>query len=724
MADGKRTVTIDLIGHDRTSPAFSSASRSAHQAEGAFSKAGKTFAAVGRAAATGLVVGVGAASVAMKVFVGDARESERVTKITVSQIKTTGGAANLTAKQIGALATAVSDKTGIDDEAIQANENLLLSFRGIRDEVGKGNKIFSRTTALAQDMATVMGTDASSATLQLGKALNDPVKGLSKLTRSGVVFTDQQVKQVTAMEKAGNKLGAQKVILREVAHEFGGAAAAAATPMDHLKVTLHNVSEAIGKQLLPFIDKGANALLGIIKGFQDGTGTGGRLAGIFHQIANGIKAVVPVVASLVGWVKDNLVPTFVMIATGVGPQLRATFERIFGAIKAHQGVFTQLAQIFRVFAMVQIPLVKAALKTIGVAFQAIVIVLDKVVLPAIKSFILETLLVFGSVVHGAAKAFGWIPGLGGKLKSADKAFQNFRDKVIGIFNGIHGKGYNLGQDFATGLAAGIRAGGKVAVATAVGVANRVAAGYAAAQQSSSPSKVAIRLGEFFSHGLAVGIKQGGKKALAAIKDLADQVASKIGDLRQQARDIASAAADSIRGVLDVSSIGQAVETTTPGKSIIDPVTGAVTQGPDVTTSTTPSAASVVAQAASNAASFVKDLATMTKKGLPASIIAAVAAAGPISGAGAAHAFATESAADDASVISNNRVIEQAAGQDAARARKASGIDEQIASSKRLENKLDRVIEALKHHAVGDVTLKGEDIYVSFKRTEKKHQRAG
>lgn len=41
------------------------------------------------------------------------------------------------------------------------------------------------------------------------------------------------------------------------------------------------------------------------------------------------------------------------------------------------------------------------------------------------------------IIHGAADAFGWVPGLGGKLKTAAKEFDSFRDSVNASLNGIH-----------------------------------------------------------------------------------------------------------------------------------------------------------------------------------------------------------------------------------------------------------------------------------------------
>ena len=77
-------------------------------------------------------------------------------------------------------------KTGIDDEAIQSGENLLLTFTNIRNEAGKGNDVFNQATETMTDMSVALGQDMKSRRRQLGKALNDPIKGITALSRVGV----------------------------------------------------------------------------------------------------------------------------------------------------------------------------------------------------------------------------------------------------------------------------------------------------------------------------------------------------------------------------------------------------------------------------------------------------------------------------------------------------------------------------------------------------------
>lgn len=193
--------------------------------------------------------------------ISEARESQKVNALTAQVIKSTGGAANLTAVQVGNLATAISNKTGIDDETIQSGESLLLTFKNVRNEAGRGNDVFSQATGIMTDMSVALGQDTKSSAIQLGKALGDPIKGVTALQRVGVSFTESQKKQIKTLVEGGHTLGAQKIILKELRSEFGGAAAAAATPAQRLAVVWGNVKEAIGTKLLPVLDTIATVIM-------------------------------------------------------------------------------------------------------------------------------------------------------------------------------------------------------------------------------------------------------------------------------------------------------------------------------------------------------------------------------------------------------------------------------------------------------------------------------
>jgi len=189
-------------------------------------------------------------------------EAQKVMAQTEAVLESTGGQANVTKDQVVQLAGSLRDLTGVDDDAVQASENLLLTFTAIRNEAGKGNDIFNQTEKAVVDMATAMNNGAipsmeqlNSTTIQVGKALNDPISGMTALRRVGVRFTEDQVKLITKLQESGDLMGAQKLILQELALEFGGAGKAAGQTMAGqlaiLMSHVQDVAEDVGEALMP-----------------------------------------------------------------------------------------------------------------------------------------------------------------------------------------------------------------------------------------------------------------------------------------------------------------------------------------------------------------------------------------------------------------------------------------------------------------------------------------
>jgi phage-related minor tail protein len=118
-------------------------------------------------------------------------------------LKSTGGIAHVSAKQIDEMATSLLNKTGIDDETVKSGENLLLTFKNIRNEAGKGNDMFNQATKATLDLSVAFGKSVPQAAILVGKALNDPIKGLTALQRVGVTFTAQQREQIKALVASG-----------------------------------------------------------------------------------------------------------------------------------------------------------------------------------------------------------------------------------------------------------------------------------------------------------------------------------------------------------------------------------------------------------------------------------------------------------------------------------------------------------------------------------------
>ena len=230
------------------------------QAEASTQSAGSRLKSFGKAAVVAAgAAGLGALVATMKIGIDEFSEAAKVSAQTEATIKSTGKAANVSAKHVEDLATSLMNKSGVDDEAIQSGENLLLTFTRIRNEAGKGNDVFDQTTKAALDMSVALGTDVKTAAMQLGKALNDPIKGVTKLQRSGVTFTEAQKEQIKTLESTGHHLEAQKIILAEVRKEFGGSAEAAGKTLpgqiNILKQSFSNLAGQIVGTLAPALAK-------------------------------------------------------------------------------------------------------------------------------------------------------------------------------------------------------------------------------------------------------------------------------------------------------------------------------------------------------------------------------------------------------------------------------------------------------------------------------------
>jgi hypothetical protein len=216
----------------------------------------------------------------------------------------------------------------------------LLTFTNVRNEAGRGNDIFDRATKTVLDMSTALGEDGKSASIQLGKALNDPIKGVTALRRVGVQFTDGQKAQIKQMVKTGNTMGAQKLILKELNREFGGSAKAAGDTLpgklNILKETMRNLGGQIATKLAPQIthvvtqitnwiskSKNQKAIMDIVKGAVGALRTAvGILSGGFRVLsrlvggnANAIKVLIGLYA---GWKLASLASRIVGVATSFG----------------------------------------------------------------------------------------------------------------------------------------------------------------------------------------------------------------------------------------------------------------------------------------------------------------------------------------------------------------------------------------------------------------------
>jgi hypothetical protein len=166
-------------------------------------------------------------------------------------LKSTGNAAGRTLDDLTRMASELQKNTLFGDEEILQNATAqLLTFTNI------AGKEFDRTQKAALDLATRLGGDLKSASIQLGKALNDPIANLSALSRSGIQFSKEQKEVIKSLAETGELAKAQGIILDELERQYGGSAEAAAEAdggITQLGNAIGDLGEEIGKIIVPML---------------------------------------------------------------------------------------------------------------------------------------------------------------------------------------------------------------------------------------------------------------------------------------------------------------------------------------------------------------------------------------------------------------------------------------------------------------------------------------
>lgn len=195
---------------------------------------------------------VAAASYAVGKFFADsvreAREAEDAIAQLEASVRSTGGAAGFTAKELKGQADALSRLTNFSSEAVQGGLSRLLGYTDIQGES------FKRASRASLDMAQALGIDVSSAAEKVGNALNYPTQSLNSLTKQGFRFTEDQKAMIVQMERAGDMAGAQAIILGELELAYGGSAEAAGQTftgaLDKLGKAWGGIKEAVGNAII------------------------------------------------------------------------------------------------------------------------------------------------------------------------------------------------------------------------------------------------------------------------------------------------------------------------------------------------------------------------------------------------------------------------------------------------------------------------------------------
>jgi hypothetical protein len=204
---------------------------------------------IGGALKKGALVGVAAlaglatAGVKASIAFGEAEAVQRKLNNTLANMGKSGAS-----EAVNQLADDLMRVTGIDDEVIRGGQTVLATFSEIAESAGVQGGAFERATKAALDLSTVFG-GVQQSSVQVGKALQDPIKGVTALGRAGVTFTEEQKALIKSLVDTGDTLGAQDIILKEIEKQVGGNAEASATAADKIKNAFGELEEAFGNLL-------------------------------------------------------------------------------------------------------------------------------------------------------------------------------------------------------------------------------------------------------------------------------------------------------------------------------------------------------------------------------------------------------------------------------------------------------------------------------------------
>jgi DNA-directed RNA polymerase subunit F len=233
---------------------------------GEFGKIGKTV-GIAMAAVGAAVAGAGIATVrfgadSIKAAEAVAQANNRLAQINKS-MGLFGSQTSQVTDRLIKFAEASELNVAVDAEVIKATQAKLLTFKELGQTADEAGGAFDRATLAALDLAAAGFGSAETNAIQLGKALQDPIKGLTALRRAGVTFSEQEKQNIKVLVESGKTLQAQDAILKAIETQVGGTAAATATASDKMKLAFDNISESVGQALLPAFNEFSDELLKI-----------------------------------------------------------------------------------------------------------------------------------------------------------------------------------------------------------------------------------------------------------------------------------------------------------------------------------------------------------------------------------------------------------------------------------------------------------------------------
>lgn len=304
------------------------------------------------------VVGIGMSIKAVADFgsscVKAADSANKSFSILQNTINVTGATAWTSAEKMEQMSIEISDATNYSVGEIQDMQSVLLGFRNITGDT------FREASDAITDMATVMGMDLKSAVQTVGKALDDPIKGLDSLKRQGFAFTEQQKQQLEVLVKTGKQMEAQKIILDELSTTYGGAAKAAQSATARWNHAMDSFKESIGNQLMPAVNASTEQMTKMLTKITDFVNSSefNNIVIAFTNIANKVKTTFSVIREYIDEVFTEIMGIFHKVdfspfksvldtlIGSIGKYIDIIKDKINKSIERFKAIATEIGNVF------------------------------------------------------------------------------------------------------------------------------------------------------------------------------------------------------------------------------------------------------------------------------------------------------------------------------------------------------------------------------------------
>ena len=277
-------------------------------------------------------------------------------KVLSSQLERIGAGGSEQLQRLNAAADELGDATLFSQDDFIQSFNILTSFRAI------GVKSFTDVAEVAADVAQVMSTDVKSATVQLAKALEDPKRGLTALSRSGITFNEAQTETIKKLVDSGKLLDAQALILDTIKGQYDGAARAAgkgfAGALDLLTENAGDAAVALGRGIQPAATDAANALAAVFDQISKIPAPAGQAALQLGLITGGVIALNKAIVAFKATKLAALITAQIGLYKAFGAQIYLT-AAAQGALNVALGIGKAL--------MVGLPILAVAGGIVGIA---------------------------------------------------------------------------------------------------------------------------------------------------------------------------------------------------------------------------------------------------------------------------------------------------------------------------------------------------------------------